>query len=348
MPRSMAVDAAAPARRRSRWRRAGCRRFGRPTSVDCTCTAPRGVRAVKRQARQRELEWLGRDVGGAAFTRVRDRPPDDARASDAPLRVVEVDDAGRVRRQQLEQPPLRLRSTTPCRRGSRGDRASGCVKTPAANAHGVDALQRQRVRRHLHHRRRAAVVDHLRGTSAARRALPASCEWPRDPRRRRCRRPCRAGRTCMPAASRIDRSRYAVVVLPLVPVMPTTWSVAARVPVERDRRARPAPAGRRAPTTHGALMPPAAPALRRRRRRRRARRPAARTRVPSSFWPRSATNSERRTGAPRVVRDLGHRGRSRRAARTGGAEQQAAGATSARAAPTRSWCDAVSAGGGGG
>ena len=46
-----------------------------------------------------------------------------------------------------------------------------------------------------------------------------------------------------PAASSSARTRKAVVVLPLVPVMPTVWSVRGRIAVEARRRPGPSPSG---------------------------------------------------------------------------------------------------------
>ena len=94
----------------------------------------------------------------------------------------------------------------------------------------------------------------------------------------------------MPAASKIDRSRYAVVVLPLVPVMPTTWSDPLGWP---DTRSASTASARRASgtTTHGTLKPPGSGASATTATAPRATACAANC-VPSLFWPRSATNTE--------------------------------------------------------
>ena len=143
--------------------------------------------------------------------------------------------------------------------------------------HAVDAAQRQRVRRHFHRAGAAARDRPSRAAAPAPPAPRASCASPPAPRRRCGSRPCRARRSGCSAASKIDATRYAVVVLPLVPVMPTTCISRARMPVERRREHR-----EREPRVvdHRPRRPARrpAPAARRRRRRRRARSPAARTR----------------------------------------------------------------------
>ena len=56
----------------------------------------------------------------------------------------------------------------------------------------------------------------------------------------------------MPAASKIDATRYAVVVLPLVPVMPTTCMSRLGWPIERGRAGSASAQARiRRPSTHG-------------------------------------------------------------------------------------------------
>ena len=115
-------------------------------------------RHVEAQARQRHVDRSRRDVGGRV-DRVGDRAPADLDER-RPARIVQVDHAGRVGRQHLEQPALggevRLHVLMEVEVIARqvAEHAGG-------EAHAVDALQRQGVRRDFHHRRPAAVLQHL-------------------------------------------------------------------------------------------------------------------------------------------------------------------------------------------
>ena len=95
----------------------------------------------------------------------------------------------------------------------------------------------------------------------------------------------------MPAASKIDASRYVVVVLPLVPVMPTSTQLVARIAVEgrRQRRER-QPRVAHVYPRHG-VDGRRAPLFATRSRSRRARSPAG-ERGAVGVHARSATNTE--------------------------------------------------------
>ena len=105
-----------------------------------------------------------------------------------------------------------------------------------------------------------------------------------------------------PAASNTDASRYVVVVLPLVPVTPTTVSCFARMTGENRRPARRARGARRTsaatarPTPAGAGDSATIASAPRRMA-------SAANDAPSARWPRMATKTVPRETARRVVRD---------------------------------------------
>ena len=121
-------------------------------------TVPFGVFTSKRKPGQRHLDRPRRDVGGRVDG-VGDRPLADLDER-GPARIVHVDHARRVGRQHLEQPALggevRLHVFVEVEVIARqvAEHAGG-------EAHAVDALQRQRVRRDFHHRGAAALLQHL-------------------------------------------------------------------------------------------------------------------------------------------------------------------------------------------
>jgi hypothetical protein len=154
----------------------------------------------------------------------------------------------------------------------------------------VRAAQRERVRRDLHHARAAAFLQHV-----AQHLLQLG-RFGRRPRRVELARADAVADRCpirphlMPAASKIDASTYDVVVLPLVPVMPTSAELLAGMAGRRrrdlgERRAR----GGTWSLGHG----DAGRRGRLRNHRNRALRdpPAARTGTPSALTPRRTTNS---------------------------------------------------------
>ena len=108
------------------------------------------------------------------------------------------------------------------------------------------------MRRDFHRACAAAGGQPCRAADPALPALPASCGWLRAPRRRSCRRPCRECRSGCRPPRRSTATRYAVVVLPLVPVMPTTRISRARISVERDSQQgqRETRIWHRSPTAH--------------------------------------------------------------------------------------------------
>ena len=174
-------------------------------------------------------------------------------------------------------------STVPCR--SRWS-------LPEVGEHGggeagaVDAVQRQGVRRHLHHDGAVAARRGRRRGGPAARAPRASCARPTA---------CRSPSVGRPGGAQ-DRRRAGavVVVLPFVPVTPTTVSAAARVAVHgrgdrphrqrgcRRRRAGRPPTSASSWSTSSAVAPAATaaggeavPVVVRRRGRRRTGCPAA-------------------------------------------------------------------------
>ena len=121
---SIASSGTSSADRRRRRPRGCCRRSAGRRAASARAARRAACATSKRQPVERERQRPGRDVGRLRRSR---RSPAGRRPSTSAgaARIVEVDHAGASARQHLEQPPLGARSTPPCRRGSRGDRASG-------------------------------------------------------------------------------------------------------------------------------------------------------------------------------------------------------------------------------
>ena len=175
--------------------------------------------------------------------------------------------------------------------------------------HARDALQHERVRRHFHRARLAAALDHLaqqplhfrRLRRRVRRVALVGGDRARRERVTVPRRPHGS-----PAASNTDASRYVVVVLPFVPVTPTTVELLARMAVDDARPVRRAPAARRSCEATGTVDAGGRAASRRRSRRRRARRPRRRTSRRRRAARESATKTVPARHGARVVRDARH------------------------------------------
>ena len=189
-----------------RWPPAGCRRWaGRPAAIGRRPDR-RGVAVSNAHTRQVHRQALGPHVGGL-LNAVGQRPGA-GRAQGRGPGVVGVDHPRRLGRQHLEEPALgrevRLHVLVEVEviAGQVGEDGGG-------EAHAVDALEGQRVRRHLHHARAVAVRDHVaqeslhvggfgRGPARPRgppvRPCSARCRAP-PPTGRRRRAPRRAGRS---------------------------------------------------------------------------------------------------------------------------------------------------------
>ncbi len=169
-------------------------------------------------------------------------------------RVVEVDDPGA--RPGLRPGARRRRGGSDARRGARTARAWRPGTPPRSRgARGARGSGWSRSRRRRRSRRPARAPARARSSRRRRRrprprpspgARPGApaprASW-RAPRwapgaRRPGSRPCRACPVRMPAASSAATARNAVVVLPSVPVIPTTAELVARIAVPPGRRGR--------------------------------------------------------------------------------------------------------------
>ena len=142
--------------------------MGRPTSDERTRIVPRGVRTSNASPSSENDSGPG-VMSAGRLMRVGDRTAGQSRSSDSAARIVDVDQARRVARQHLEQPALGLEVLLHV--GMEVEVVAGQIREDARRErHAVDAMQRQRVRRHFHRAGAAPAIDHLaqqRWTSGA-------------------------------------------------------------------------------------------------------------------------------------------------------------------------------------
>ena len=222
-------------RRSRRRRRRGCCRRSAGRRAATASPAGRAASRPRTPALRATTESAVARTSAGVIDRRRSSTRGSARGELGAARIVDVDDRRRAGRQHLEQPALGREvllhvavKIEMIAREVREDRRRRSARWRRAAARARATT--------LPSRRPCSRGRPSRAAAAGPRTPPASCATRRARRRRPARRgtsPCRAGRTACPAASKTDASRYVVVVLPFVPVTPTTVERFARAAVDR-------------------------------------------------------------------------------------------------------------------